>query len=86
MVWSLNPAVLLPVNEQWILALLNALLRPMYDRHEAAPRGSRERARYNRIFLRMLDACDCFPYAAIIDAGGFWFLHRNDDYIWGDES
>lgn len=64
----------------WIWQLLNALLRPMFCRFRELRRDgnhqaqSRQADRYEDLFYRMLDRCDCYPFCAIVERCGLFFL------------
>lgn len=64
----------------WIRVLVNALLRPMFCRYRQlrrdgnSERQTRQADRYETLFYRMLDACDCYPFAVIVDECGLWFV------------
>lgn len=68
------------LNRAWIGLLLNALLRPMFCRWRVAERAAQwgEARRYEILFLRMVDACDAYPYAIVIDRCGLWFATDDD--------
>lgn len=64
------------LNRWWIGRLLNALLRPVFCREG----GNSLR------FLRLVDACDCYPYAVGWDAWHLWISDQPSDVDeWRDE-
>lgn len=81
--------VALFINREFIYSLLNAILRPMFCRYKDAQRVG-DMARFQRcqlFFLRMLDACDCYPFC--IEAGQGLFIldepSKEDDHDMIDE-
>lgn len=58
----------------WIRELLNALLRPMFVRYrtQRADRNEQLADVYEHRFFRLLNACDCHPFAVIVDQFGMW--------------
>ncbi len=66
------------LNRWWIGRLLNALLRPVWL-------GSPERGNSLR-FLRLVNGCDCWPYAVGWDNHQLWISDRPEDVDdWRDE-
>ena len=71
-------ATLSHLNRWWIGELLNALLRPVWL-------GSPERGNSLR-FLRLVNACDCWPFAVGRDYHQLWISDRPEDVDeWRDE-
>ncbi|RRJ96793.1 hypothetical protein Ga0100231_023785 [Opitutaceae bacterium TAV4] len=64
----MTPSAFLIFNRWLIRELLNALLRPVYLR--AGCDSLR--------FLRLLDACDCYPFCVEV-GGGLWILDAPSD-------
>ncbi|AHF94048.1 hypothetical protein OPIT5_04040 [Opitutaceae bacterium TAV5] len=70
---TMTPQAFLIFNRWLISELLNALLRPVYLRAG----GDSLR------FLRLLDACDCYPFVVEV-GGGLWILDEPTDFDFGD--
>lgn len=68
----MTPTALSHLNRWWIGELLNALLRPVWL-------GSPERGNSLR-FLRLVNACDCWPYAVGWDNHQLWISDWRDEY------
>jgi hypothetical protein len=78
--------VLLAFNRWWICELLNAVLRPMFCRYKKAERAG-DAARFDRcelLFLRMLNACDCYPFCVEVGQG-LWILDEPSEEYYGEE-
>jgi hypothetical protein len=72
------------VNRWLICELINALLRPMFCRWRAAERDGRAHERYESLFFRLLDRCDCYPFCVEVDHCGLWILDEPTPYF-GEE-
>ena len=69
-------ATLSHLNRWWIGELLNALLRPVFIRQGGA----------DARFLRLVAACDCWPFAVGRDDHQLWISDRPEDIDeWRDE-
>lgn len=82
----MSAAALLHLNRWFIGELISAVLRPMFCRYKDAERAG-DVARFDRcqiLFLKMLNACDCYPFC--IEVGqGLWILDEPSEDYFGEE-
>jgi hypothetical protein len=81
----MNPSALLHFNRWFIRELINALLRPMFVRYRSEVGVGVVKSRYERLFWRMLDCCDCWPFCVEVDRCGFWILDEPSEPNYWDE-
>lgn len=66
------------LNRWFIRECLNALLRPVWLRsRESSGADGAIRARADLRFIRLLDACNCWPFGVIADEFGLWILDHD---------